>query len=166
MSHSLRRHGLQHARLPCPSLSSRVCLDSCPLSQWCYLTILSSATPFFCLQSFPASESFPMSQLFAWRGQSTGALASASVLPMNTQVWFPLGLTGLISLQYNRLSRVLSEASVIPCSAFLWSNSHICTWLLEKTQLTRQAFVGKVMPLLFNMLSGFVIACFPWSKHS
>ena len=98
MSYALQPHGLQHARLPCPSLSSRVCLDSCPLSQWCYLTILSSATPFFCLQSFPASESFPMSQLFAWRGQSTGALASASVLPMNTQVWFPLGLTGLISL--------------------------------------------------------------------
>ena len=86
----MRPHGLQHARLPCPPLSPRVCSNSCPLSQWCHPIISSSATP-FCPQSFPASGSFPMSQLFAWGGQSIGA--SASVLPMNFQGWFPLGLT-------------------------------------------------------------------------
>jgi len=92
-------HELQHARLPCPLLSPRVCSSSCPLSQWCYLTVSSSATLFsFCLQSFPASESFPMSRFFASGSQSIGASASASVLPMNIQGWFALGLTGLISL--------------------------------------------------------------------
>ena len=92
--------GLQHARLSCPSLSPRVCSNSCPLSWWCHPTILSSVSPFSsCLQSFPASGSFPMSQFFVSGGQSIGASSSASVLPMNIQDWFPLGLTGLISLQ-------------------------------------------------------------------
>ena len=100
MSDSLWPHGLQHDRLPCPSLSPGVCSNSCPLSWWCYLTISSSATLFsFCLQSFPASGSFTMSQLFTSGGQSIGA--SASVLPMNIQNWFPLGLTGLIILQFD-----------------------------------------------------------------
>ena len=100
MSDSSQPHGLQHARLPCPSPSPRVCLNSCPLSQWCYLTIWSSAAPFsFCLQSFPASRSYPASQLFASGGQSVGTSASASVLPMNIHGWFSLGLTGLITLQ-------------------------------------------------------------------
>ena len=92
-------HRLQHARLPCPSPSPRACSNSCPLSQWCHPTISSSVTPFsFCLQSFPRLGSFPMSRLFTSGGQSIGASASASVLPVNIQDWFPLGLTGLISL--------------------------------------------------------------------
>ena len=100
VSDSLRPHGLQHMRLPCPSPSPRVCLNSCPLSQWCCLTIWSSAAPFsFCLQSFPASGCFPVSQLFASGGQSVGTSASASVLPMNIHGWFSLGWTGLIPLQ-------------------------------------------------------------------
>ena len=90
---SLQPHGLQHARLPCPSLSPRVCSHSCPLSWWCHPTISSSVTLFSsCPQSFPASESFPTSQLFASGGQNTGVSASVSVLPMNIQGWFPLGL--------------------------------------------------------------------------
>ena len=110
MPDSLQPHGLQHARLPCPSLSPGVCSNSCPLSQWCYLSISSSAAPFsFCLQSFPASGSFPMSWLFASGGQSIGASALASVLPMNIQDWFPLGWTGFISLLSKWLSRVFSS---------------------------------------------------------
>ena len=102
VSKSLCPHGPQHARLPCPSLTSRVYSNSCPSSQWCHPTISSSVVPFFShLQSFPASGSFPMSQFFASGGQSIGVSASASVLPMNIQDWFPLGLTGWISLQSN-----------------------------------------------------------------
>ena len=108
---SLRPHGLKHDRLPCPSLSPRVCSDSCTWIQWCYLAISSSATHFsFCLQSFPASRSFPMSWLFAPRSQSTGT--SASVLPMIFQDWFSLGLSGWISLQSMGLSRVFSNSAV------------------------------------------------------
>ena len=104
MSNSLKHRGLQHPRLFCPSLSPRVCSNACPLSGWCYLIISSSVTPFSsCPQSFSASGSFPMSWLFASGGQSIEA--SASVLPVNVQVWFPLGLTGLISLQYKGCSR-------------------------------------------------------------
>ena len=110
---SLRPHGLQHARLPCPSPSPRACSNSCPLSWWCHPTISSSASSFsFCLQSFPASGSFPMSQLFTSDGQSIGASASVSVLPMNIQGWHPLGLTGLISLLSKGLSRVFSNTTV------------------------------------------------------
>ena len=99
VSDSLQLHGLQHARLPCPLPSLRVCSNSCPLSQWCHPTILSSVVPFSsCPQSFPASESFPMSQFFASGGQTIEASGSVSVLLMNTKGWFPLGLTGLISL--------------------------------------------------------------------
>ena len=129
-------HGLQHSRLFCPLLSPRFAQNSWPLSQWCYLTISSSAAPFsFCLQSFPASESFPRSQLFASAGQSIGA--SASVFPMNIQGWFILRLTGLISLQSKRLSRVLFSATIEKHQFFgtqpsLWSNSYIHIWLLEK----------------------------------
>ena len=98
MSDSLQPHGLQHPRLPCPSPTPRACLVSSPSSQWCHPTISSSIIPFSsCLQSFPASGSFLMSQFFASGGQSVGA--SASVLPMNIQDWFPSGFTGLISLQ-------------------------------------------------------------------
>ena len=113
MSDSLQPHVLQHARRPGPSLSPGVCSDSCPLSRWCYPTISSSATLFsFCLESFPASGSFPMSWLFASGDQSIGASASASVLPMNTQGWFPLGLTGLISLKSKGIWRVFSSTTI------------------------------------------------------
>ena len=137
MSNSLQPHGLQHTRLPCPSLSPGVFSNSCLLSQWCSLTNSSSAAPFsFCLHSFPASESFPVNQQFA-SGVSIGASASASVLPVTIQGWFPLGLTGLISLLSKGLWRVFSSTTVQKHQFFsaqlsLWSNSHICTWLLEK----------------------------------
>ena len=110
LSNSLSPHGLQHARLSCSSLSPRVCLNHV---HGCYLTISSSTVPFSsCLQSFPASGSFPMSQFFTSGGQSIGASASASVLSMNVQNWFPLGLTDLISLQSQGLSRVFSSTTV------------------------------------------------------
>ena len=111
MSNSLQSHGLQHAMLPCLSLSFRVCSNSCPLNQWYYLIISSSATLFsFCLQSCPASGSFPMSWFFASGGQSIGA--TASVLSMNVQGWFPLGLNGFFSLQSKGLSRVFSSTTI------------------------------------------------------
>ena len=110
MSDFFRPHELQHARLPCASPSPRVCSNSFPLSQWCHPTISSSVTPFSaCSQSFPESESFPVSQLFASGGQSIGALSPASVLPMNVKGWFPLGLT---SLQSKGLSRVFSSTTI------------------------------------------------------
>ena len=110
VSDSLRPHGLQHAGLPCPSLSLRVCSDSCPLSLWCHPTISSSVVPFSsCLQSFPEAGSFPMSRLFSSGGQSIGASVSVPVLPMNIQGWFPLGLTGFISLQSKGLLKVFSS---------------------------------------------------------
>ena len=110
---SLRPYGLQYARLPCPSPAPEACSNSCPLSQWCHPTISSSVFPFSsCLQSFPASGSFPMSQFFASGGQSIGVSVSASVLPMNIQDWPPLGWTGWISLQYKGLSRVFSNIIV------------------------------------------------------
>ena len=140
MSDSLRPHELQHASLPCPTISPGVCSNSCPLSRWCYLTISSSATPFsFCLQSSPASGSFLMSQLFSSGSQSTGASASVSVFPTNIQDWFPLGLTGLIFLLSNGFSRVFSSTvrkhQFFGTQPSSWSNSYIHTRLLEKTQL-------------------------------
>ena len=110
---SLQPHGLQHTRLPCPSLSPRVCSNSYPLSQWCYPTILSSITLLFsCPQSFPGSGSFPMSQLFTSDGQSVGTSASASALPVNIKGWFPLGLTDLISFLSKGLSRVFFSTTI------------------------------------------------------
>ena len=109
----LWRHGLWHTRLTCPPLCSRVCSNSCPLSQWCYLTITASALPVsFCLQSFPGSRSFPISWLFASGSQCTGALALATVLPVDIQGWFPLELTDLIPLLFKGLSRVFSNTTV------------------------------------------------------
>ena len=109
----LQPHGLQHVMLPCPSLSPRVHLNSCSVSQWCHSTISSSVTPFSsCPQSFPAPRSFPMSWLFSSGGQSIGTSASASVLPINIQSWFPLGLTGLIFLPSEGLSRAFSNTTV------------------------------------------------------
>ena len=138
MSNSLQPHGLQHARLPCPSPFPRACSNSCPLNQWCHPTISSSVIPFSsCLQSIPASGSFPMSHPFTSGGQSIGASASASVLPMNFQGWFLLGWTGLISLLSKGLSRVSSNTTVQKHQFFdaqpsSWSKSHIHTWILEK----------------------------------
>ena len=117
---------------------SRVCSDLCLLSWWCYPAISSSVVPFSsCLQPFPASGSFLMSPLFTSGGQSTGASATASVFPMNIQGWFPLESTGLISLLSKGLSRVFSSTTIQKHQIFsaqpsLWSNSHICMWLLEK----------------------------------
>ena len=156
-----------------PSLSFTVTwslLKSCPLSQGCYPAISSSVTPFFsCPQSFPASGSFLMSHLFISDGQSIGASASPSVLPMNIQDWFILGLTGLISLLFKRLSTIFSSTTIWKHQFFgtqpsLWFNSHICTWLQEKPQLCYTDFCW-VMSLLFNMLSRFVIAFLPRSKR-
>ena len=138
MSDSLQPQGLQHSRLPCPSPTPGVCANSCPLNWWWHPTISSSVVPLSsCLQSFPALGSFLMSQLFASCGQNIGVSASTSVLPMNIQGWFPLGLTGLISMQSKGLSRVFSNTTVQKHQFFstqpsLWSNSHIHTWLLEK----------------------------------
>ena len=113
MSDSLWPHGQQHTRPPCSSPTPGAYSNTCPLSRWCHPTISSSVVPFSsCLQSFPASGSFPMSQLFAWGGQSNTVSASASVFPMNIQDWFPLGWTGLISLQSKGLSRVFSYSTV------------------------------------------------------
>ena len=110
---TVRPHGLQHTRPPCPLPTPRVYPNSCPLSQWCHPTISSSVFPFSsCPQSFPASKSFPMSWLFAWGGQNIGVSASASVLSMNTQDWSPLGWIGWISLQSKGLSRVFSNTTV------------------------------------------------------
>ena len=140
MSDSLQRHRLKHARSPCPLPTPRVYPNSCPLSRWYHATISSSLVPFSsCPQSFPASGSFPMSQLFTSGDQSIGASASASVLPLNIQGWFPLELTGLISLQSMGLSRFFSNSTVQKHQFFLvqpslWSNSHIHTWLLGKPQ--------------------------------
>ena len=127
----------QHARPPCPSPTPGVHSTSCPWSRWCHPAISSSIVPFFSgPQSLSASESFPMCQLFAWGGQSTGVLASASVLPMNTQDWSPLGWTGWISLQSKGLSRVFSNTTVQKHQFFdtqlsSQSNSHIHIWPLE-----------------------------------
>ena len=110
MSDSLRPHGLQHARLPCPSLSPGVCSNSCLLSWWCHPTHLILCWPFSCPQSFPASGAFPMSWLCASGGQCTGAPTSALVLPMNIQGWFPLGMTNLISLLPKGTLKSLSPA--------------------------------------------------------
>ena len=139
VSNSLQPHGLQHARPPCPSPNPGVYSNSCPLSRWCHLTILFSVVPFSSrLQSFPASGSFTMSQFFTSGGQSIGASASASVLLMNIQDRFPLGLTGWISLQSKGLSRVFSNTTAQNHQFFRTqlssqSNCHIHTWSLEKT---------------------------------
>ena len=136
MSDSLRSHELQHTRPPCPSPTPGVHSNSRPSSQWCHPAISSSVVPFSsCPQSLQASKSFPMSQLFARGGQSTGVSASASFLPKNTQGWSPSGWTGWISLQSKGLSRVFSNTTVQKHQFFgvqlsLQSNSHVHTWPL------------------------------------
>ena len=165
---NLRSHGLQHARPPCPSPTLGVYSNSWPSSRWCHPAISSSVVPFpSCPQSLPASGSFPMSQLFASGGQSIGVSASASAPPMNTQDWFPLGWTGWIYLQSRGLfSKSIfqhhsSKASILQLSAFFTVQLSPPYMTIGKTiTLTRWTFVGKVTPLLFNMLSRLVILFF------
>ena len=138
MSDSLWPNGLQYTRLPCPSPAPRVYSNSCPLSRWCHPTISSSVVPFSCLlQSFPASGSFQMSQLFTSGDQSTGVSASASVFPVNIQDWFPFGWTGCISLQSKGLSRVFNTTvqkhQYFGAQPSSQSNSNIHTWPQEKS---------------------------------
>ena len=173
VSDSLWPHGLQHARLSCPSPTPRACSDSCPLSWWYHQTISSSLVPFSShLQSFPASGSFQMSQFFTSGGENIGVSALASILPMNIQDWFPLGWTGWISLPSKGLSRVFSNTTVQKNQFFgaqLSFSSPTLTsihdyWKKLAIALTRWTFVSKVISLLFNMLSRFVIAFLPRRK--
>ena len=170
-SDPLLPHGLQHATSPCPSSTPGVYSNSCPSGQWCLPTISSSVFSFSSHpQSFPASESFQMSQFFTSGGQSIGVSASPSVIPMNIQDWFPLGLTGWISLQSKGLKSLLqhhsSKASILQHSVlFMVQNSQPYMTTGKAIALTRWTFVGKVMSLLFNMLSSSVITFLPRSKH-
>ena len=170
VSDPLQSHGLKHARLTCLSPTPGVYSNSCPLRWWCHPTISSSVKPFSsCLQSFPASGSFQMSQFFASGGQSVGVSASASILPMNIQDWFPLGLTGWISLQFKTLKSLLqhhnSKASILQHLSFLIVQlSHPYMTTGKTIALTRWNFVGKVMSLLFNKLSRLVISFLPRGK--
>ena len=167
VSDSLRPHESQHARPPCPSPTPGVYSNSCPSNRWCHPTISSSVAPFSsCPQSLPASGSFPVSQLFPSGGQSFGVSALASVLPMNTQDWSPLGWTGWISVQSKGLSRVFSNTTVQKHQFFgtqLSSQSNMTTG--KTIALTRWTFVGKVMSLLFNLLSRLAITFLPRSKR-
>ena len=169
MSDSLQPHEPQHTRPPCPSPTSEACSKSCPSSRWCHPTISSSVIPFSSyLQSFPASGSFQMSQLLAPGAQIIGVSASASVLPMNIQGWFLLGLAGLILLSKG-LSRVFSNTTVQKHQFLSTQLSHGSTLTSIPDQwknysLDGQTFVGKVMSLLFNMLSRLVIASLPRRK--
>ena len=170
VSDSLQPYGPQLARPPCPSPTPGVYSNSSPLSQWCHPTISSSVIPFSShLQPFPASGSFPMSQLLTSGGQSIGVLPSASILPMNIQDWFPLEWTGWISFQ-GTLKTLLwhhsSKASILQRSAFfIVQLSYPYTTNGKTIALTRWIFVGKVMSLLFNMLSRLIIVFLPRSKH-
>ena len=150
---SLWPHGLQHTWLPCPSPTPGVHPNPCPLSWSCHPTISISVVPFSCPQSFLASGSFQMSQIFASGGQNIGA--SASALPMSIQGWLPLGLTGLISMLPNGLARVFSKSQFKSFSIqpSLWSSSHIRTWLLERPQL------WLCEPLLAKWCLCFFILC-------
>ena len=170
VSESLWPHGLQHARPLCPSPTPRIYSNSCPLSWWYHPTISSSVVPFSsCHQSLPASGYFPVSQLFASRGQSIGVSASASVLSMNTQDWFPLGWT-VGSPFCPRDSQESSptpslKATILWCSAFFTVQlSHPYMTTGKNIALTRQTFVGKVICLLFNMLCRLVITFLPRNK--
>ena len=172
MSNSLGARGPQHAKPPSPSPTHGVYSNSFPLSQCCHPAISSSVIPFsFCPQSFPATGFFQMSQLSASGGQSIGVSASAFVLPLNTQDWCPLGWTGWISLQSKGLSRVFSDTTVQKHQFFgiqfflILQLSHSSLTTGKTIALTRRTFVGKVMSLLFNMLSKLVITFIPRSKR-
>ena len=173
VSDSLQPHESQHARPSCPSPTPGVHPNSCASSQWCHPAISSSVIPFSsCPQSLPASQSFPMSQLFASGGQSIRVWALASVLPKNTQDWSPLGWSGWISLQStgwtfkSLLQHHSSKASILHRSAFFTVQlSHPYMTTGKTIALTRQTFVGKAMSLLLNMLSRLVITFLPRSKR-
>ena len=165
VSDSSQPHGLQHTRLPCPSPTPRSCSNSCPSCRWCHPTVSSSVIPFFsCLQSFPASESFPVSQLFASCHQSTGASASASVLPMNYSglISFRIDWLDLLAVQGTLRSLIQhhsSKVSILQHSTFfIVQLSHPHMTIGKTIPLTRWTFVGKVMSLLFDTLSRLVIA--------
>ena len=152
VSSSLQCHGLQHARLPCPSSSPRLCSNSRPLSQWCHPTISSSVSPFSsCPQSSPASGSFPMSRLFTSGGKSIGVSASASVLPVNIQDWFPLGLTGLLALLFKGLSGVFSSTTVQKHQFSLQSANKTLLFFLQFTshliQLNKSPMMSQELAL-------------------
>ena len=173
MSDSLWPHESQHTRPPCPSPTPGVHSNSYPSSWWCHPAISSSVIPFSsCPQTLPASGSFPMSQLFASGGQSIGVSASASVLPMSTQDWSPLGWIGWIFLQSRGFSRVFSNTTVQK-HQFLRKRSAFFTVQLSRPYmttgktiaLTKRTFVGKVMSLLFNVLSRLVVTFLPRSKR-
>ena len=170
MSDYLQPHRLQHARLPYPLPSPRVCSNSCPLSQWSSLTISASAALFFCLQSFPALGSFPMSRLFTSSGPSTGV--SASVLLINIQGWFPsfrvdwFDLLAVRGTLKSLLQHHNSKASVLWHSAFFMVQLSHPYMITGKTiTLPIRTSVGRVMSLLFNTLSRFVKVFLPRSKH-
>ena len=168
VSDSLWPHESQHTRPPCPSPFPGVHSDSRPSSPWCHPAISSSVVPFSsCLQPLPASESFPISQLFTWGGQSIGVSASASVLPMNTEDWSPwvdiLAVQGTLK---SLLQHHSSKASILWRSAFFTVQlSHPYVTIGKTIALTRRTFVGKVTSLLLNMLSRLVITFLPRSKH-
>ena len=163
----MRPHESQHTRPSCSSQIPGVYSNSCPWSQWCHPAISSSVVPFSSYpQSLPGSESFPVSQFFTWGGQSIGVSASASVLPLNTQDWSPLGWTGWISLQSKGLSNTtVQNHQFFSAQLSSQSNSHPYMTTGKTIALTRWTFVGKVMSLLFNMLSRLVITFLPRSKH-
>ena len=173
VSDSLWPHGLQQSRLPCPSLSPRVCTNSCLLSHWWHPTISSSVALFSsCSQSFPASGSFPISWLFTLGDQNIGASDSASVSSVNIQGRFPLGLTGLVSLLSKGLSRAFSSTTIWKNQFFstqpsLWSNFHIHTWLWKNHSFDYMDLYWQsdVSSLLFNTLSSIIIAFIPRSKQ-
>ena len=165
MSDSLWPHGLQHTRLPCPSPSPWAYSNSCPLSQWCHPTISSSVAPFSsCLQFFPASGSFIVSRLLASGGQSTGASASASVLPVNIQGWFPLWLTSLISLQSKGLSRVFSNTTLWKHTFFsgqpsLWFVKLLLPTVTADMKLKDHYFSVKVLQTITWFFHGSFSLC-------
>ena len=170
--YSLWPHELWHTCLLCPSPTPGACSNSsCSLNWWCHPNISSSVVPFSsCLQSFPASVSFLMSKLFASGGWSIGVSASASVLLMRSQGWFPLGFTGLISLQSKELSRVFSNTTVQKHQLFnvqpsLWSSSHTVHDYWKNYSFDKTTFASKGTYLLFNPLSRFVIVFLSGSKH-
>ena len=168
LSDSLQPHEPQHARPPCPSPTPGVYPDSCPLSWWCHSTISSSVIPFSsCPQSFPASGSFEVSQLFASVGQSIGVSASSTVLSVNTQNWSPLGWLDLLAVQgtlKSLLQHHSSKALILWCSAFFIAQlSHSYMTTGKTIALTRRTFVDKVMSLIFNMLSILVLTFLPRS---
>ena len=159
MCGSLWPHGLWHTKLPCPSLSSRVCSNSCRLSQWCHPTISSSIVPLSpCLLYFPASGSFPMCWLFASEGQSIGSSTSATVLPMNIQGWFPLGLTDLISLLSKGLSRVFGTHNSSKAS-ILWPSAFFMVQLKHLFMTTGKPLLWLYRPLLAKWCLCFLMCC-------